>query len=190
MTKLFLFLCLLFLSVAAMSQDLIILHNQDTIRCSIIQITSDNITYHAEGKTENQSISVLPVYKTMKASGDYRFISPKINIVDEDDWRKVLVLDSVAQVEGMYKIEILQSHSTIGIKWNIGTDERMKRKAIEELQRQAAQLQAQAIVLTFTDSFYTYNGTEANVICVAYAYKPSTDSAIKNRNKMNKYQNR
>jgi hypothetical protein len=175
MKKYALIFLVLLKTVLLNGQDRVITLTQsvDTIQCKVSLITDKYIYYRNTDDTTLRKIANLLAKDVLLSTGERRKMNSRIIITNEDDWEKVLVVESYSEIEGFEKQEELTSKYSLGTKWNIGTDERMKKKAIEELKRMAAARKIPIIYIPSVYSGYAYSGTYAVVTGITYNYPPS-----------------
>lgn len=160
------FLSLMSLGIMANAQvDKIYKHNGEIVEGKVNRITEFTVEYAYDGEDAVQSLSKYAVNKIFYGkSTRIEDISEKIEINDDDDWNKVIILEDKSLVAGLKKKEDLKAKTgLINLRTGNGKDERAEKV----LKQQAADARCPFILLLSdktvgqsakkTGSCYRYN---------------------------------
>ena len=164
-------LLFMFVAIATItySQDKIVTHRGDTIKCKISEIADKSIKYKYVGEDLLNSISKNVVNVVIFGNGRVQKVTDKIVINGEDDWEKVQITNLESDVEGLTKYGELNAKKNGGsIYSNVG---KLQKKAIDKLKKEAASHGCHIILmLSSTGDKMFYAGSQASVSGVAYKY--------------------
>jgi len=170
MNKIFFLLSLLMLSLISYSQDKIVTHHGDTIKCYIIDSADSSIEFNYIGDDSSNDISQYLVKELIFEDGTVREVSDKVIINGVDDWEKVQITIEAADVEGLVCFgEVKSSSNSI---WSTTANSLMDKKAMDRLKRQAARNGCHIILIMKTTDWDGRNddGSNASVKGIAYKY--------------------
>jgi len=136
-TKLFLLLGVI--GTFAFGQvDKIYKHNGEIIEGKVKRVSEFTVEYHYDGEEAIQSLSRYAVNKIFYGkSTRIEDISDKIEINDDDDWNRVIILEDKSLVAGLKKKDDLKAKTGwVNFRSGNGKDERaekvLKMQAAEE----------------------------------------------------------
>ncbi len=157
------------ISIIAYSQDIIVTHKGETIKCKVTEVADKSIKFKYAGEELVNSLSKNVVRDITFENGRVQHISDKIVINGEDDWEKVQITNLESDVEGLTKYGELDAKKNGGsIYSNVG---KLQKKAIDKLKKQAASNGCHIILmLSTTGNKAYYAGAQASASGVAYKY--------------------
>ncbi|MBN2521445.1 MAG: hypothetical protein JXB17_13105 [Bacteroidales bacterium] len=124
--------------------DTIFMLSGKKIYARIIGITSSKLTYREMGKSDVESIDRKQVQKIVYKNGRKEiFNKPVFQVLEEGDWKTVILTNNPGDVEGLTKKGEVNAKSTGSAK----TKKTAKRSAEMQLQKKAANLGAQIVLV-------------------------------------------
>lgn len=138
---------LLFVTTFTYGQvDTIFLHNSKTVGGSVVKLSEFTVIFKYVNEDAEQTVSKYAVEKIIYGkSGRTENVSSKIDILSEEDWDKVMVLEDNAATAGLTKVgEIRGKTSLINYRTAAGSD----KKSEEKLKKEAAKQGCQFVLIT------------------------------------------
>ncbi len=119
------------------------------IACKIIQVSSTKVTYQVPDKEAIQELERKQIQKLLYESGRIEvFNKPLVMMVEETDWRSVVLTEDPSEVEGLTEKGKVESESYKRAK----NKQQAKRSAQIRLQKQAANMGATIVLITTLDA--------------------------------------
>ena len=146
MRKLIAIIILTISFVGVKAQDKIIKQSGDTINCKVYEITHDDIKFKTNGGNQTNNISKSVVQEIVFESGVVQNYSNRTVINGEEDWEKVQITTVESDIAGMVKGEEIKGTSTT--RSSISNQEKIEKKAMEKLKKQAAAKGYYIVLLT------------------------------------------
>jgi len=138
MKKLFItaFICAIASIQYGYAQDKIVKLTGENISCTVTEITDQYIKFRTSSEGLIKNIKKGKIESISFASGELKKINSRTVINGEEDWKKVQIVNSISDVEGYKKGELLNTEASI--KWSSSNLERSKNMAIADLKKVAA----------------------------------------------------
>lgn len=151
MKKIFLafFVCIGLPIMLLAQTDKVFLHNGNTMEVSVKSISSGLITYSYPNEVMTQEISAQQVEKIVFSSGRTQQISEKIIINGKDDWEKVIITTSEADIIGLVRKGDVKGTWTGS---SLSGTAKVQEKAEREAKQNAAKLGAHVIFVQTYDT--------------------------------------
>lgn len=84
--------------------DLITKHNGEIVKGKVVKVEEYTVVYKYEGEDAENTMSKYAIEKIVYGkSGRVEEVTEKINVSNEDDWEKVVVLEDKAYIAGLKK---------------------------------------------------------------------------------------
>ncbi|MFP4046552.1 MAG: hypothetical protein ACLFPH_06030 [Bacteroidales bacterium] len=129
--------------------DTIYLLGQDKMLVDVKGVRYTKIAYKEPGNDEMQYIETKNIHKVMFASGRKEFFNdPLVMDVESIDWRNVVLTEDESDVKNLY--EVGKVHGNSGT--NTRTPKSAERNAKIRLRRRAANMGAEFVLITHTES--------------------------------------
>jgi hypothetical protein len=161
---------LLLLVSLVYSQDLIILHKGESIKCNVAEVTETAIKYKYDGEQAINSISKNAVGEIKFTSGRVQKITDKITVNSEADWERVQITQAESEIEGLVRKKELIAKANSGTAFSKST--KVEQRAIEKLKREAAANGCHIILIGKSSDRSNWAGQHVStkVSGVAYSY--------------------
>lgn len=165
-------LAALFMPFFAGAQDVIQKHNGETVKGKVVSVDEYTISFVYEGEEARNTLSKYAVQKVTYKSGRVEEMSEKINVRDEDDWDKVVIIEDKSYIAGLKKVDEIRGKTAF---INFQTGNTGDKKADKKLKMAAAALGCPFILLTADkttvgSSSNQLGGTQTIKKGVAYKY--------------------
>ena len=133
--------------------DTIYFHNKNIENVVLNRIAGDFIEYHLAGRPHlTEKISKLAIEKIIYQGGKTIEVSKKIAVFDEEDWKRVKILDSKEEALGLSeKGEIVEKTALISFR----STANQKMVVEERLKRNAARKGCPFIFITLDETLVT-----------------------------------
>ncbi|MCX8492376.1 MAG: hypothetical protein ORN54_15065 [Cyclobacteriaceae bacterium] len=160
----------LLLASIVYSQDFIITHKGESIKCNVTELTETAIKYKYEGEQVVNSISKNAVGEIKFASGRVQKITDKVNVNSEADWERVQITQSEDDVEGLVRKKELLAKANAGTAFSKST--KVEQRAIDKLKKEAAANGCHIILLSKSSDRTNWSGQHVStkVSGIAYSY--------------------
>ena len=123
------------------------------IYAKILGVTSSKVTFREMGDTEVKSEERKQIQKIVYKNGRKEiFNKPIFEMVQEGDYRTVILTDDPSEVEGLTKKGVVEAKSSSASK----TKKSAKRSAEIRIQKKAANLGAQVVLITKREAIGGY----------------------------------
>ncbi|MDI3526559.1 MAG: hypothetical protein PWR03_742 [Tenuifilum sp.] len=173
MVRLVISFCLVFMSLASFSQevlDTVILVSNRKIVCNVKSVSSSKITIVRKDKTTPESLSRKQIHKILYSNGRVeKFNDLAFAMIDETSFQAVVITDNPADVDGLYvygKVEAVSSKRSRNAK-------SAEKNARIRLQRRAAALGANYVLVTKSESRGGYREVPTHYYeGIAYGFEP------------------
>lgn len=162
----------LFMPFFAGAQDVIKKHSGETVTGKVVSVDEYTISFIYEGEESRNTLSKYAVEKITYKSGRVEEMSEKINVRDEDDWDKVVIVEDKSYIAGLKKVDEVRGKTAF---INFQTGNTGDKKADKKLKMAAAALRCPFILLTAEKTTVGANsnqlgGTQTIKKGVAYKY--------------------
>jgi hypothetical protein len=108
-------------------------------------ISSASVRYSEPGSTETITVQRKQIQKVIFSNGRKEvFNKPVMMMVEEGDWKTVIVTDQKNEVEGLYELGNVEASSSAGSK----SAKSAKKSAMIRLQKKAARLGGMIVLIT------------------------------------------
>ena len=134
--------------------DTIFFHNGKTAIGKIISVSGYTISYQYKDEVTEQLVGKYAVSNIHYRSGRNEWISDKITITGENDWKKVIVLEDKSQDAGLVRVSNIRANTKF---INLHTANSGEERVSEMLLREAAKQQCPFILITY-ERETVYNG--------------------------------
>ena len=147
MKKYLLVACALLLATYGNAQDVLMLHNGDSVKGKVIERRDKYITFIYQGEESINTIGVNAINKIHYQSGRTEFITEKIKITSAADWKNVRVVYDKDEVMGLRSLGQVEKHSSGTWSFSISAGH-FSEKTLKKLRQEAAK-RGGRIVLVF-----------------------------------------
>lgn len=148
MKKCLLVVCALLFVAQGKAQDVLMLHNGDSVSGKVIERKDKYITFVYQGEESVNTIGVNAIHEIHYQSGRTELVTKKIKIASSADWGKVRVVYDKDEVMGLRSLGQVEKHSTG--TWSFYTTAgHFSEKTLKKL-RQEATKRGGCIVLVFS----------------------------------------
>jgi hypothetical protein len=149
------------------------------IICNIQKINPTTVSYTKPGQTAQAEMPRKEIEKIIYRNGRKEiFNKPIFSMVDKTQWEAVLITENEADVEGLYKKDVVKANAASGSR----SPKAAKQSASIRLQKKAANIGALMVLLTRSEMKGGYGeipGWELEGI--AYSDTPPADTASVNK---------
>lgn len=154
------------------AQDVIKKHSGETVNGKVVSVDEYTISFIYEGEESRNTLSKYAVEKITYKSGRVEEMSERINVRDEDDWEKVVIIEDKSYIAGLKKVDEIRGKTSF---INLQTGNTGDKKAEKKLKMAAAALHCPFILLTADKTTVGANsnqlgGTQTIKKGVAYKY--------------------
>ena len=95
-------------SLLGKSQDKVIILNDDTIHCQILEFNGIALTYKLSSPDTVCYMSSGKIYQLLYSNGEIQNVSKRITIAGKKDWEKVILTSDTIDVIGLVKVGVLK----------------------------------------------------------------------------------
>jgi hypothetical protein len=166
--------------VFGQKNDLLYKHSGLTLEVKILKVSEYVIVYRYPEEESEQTIGKLAVAKIKYSSGRTEYISQKIIINNQDDWKKVRILEDKTEIIGLTKSFEIKGHTNAIL--NAHTPNSADSKAIMKIKKEAAALKAPYILISYDNDARDWGhdvGTQGIKRGFAYTYdEPEFDISL------------
>jgi len=140
------FVLLLCTSAAFAQNDIIYLHNGQTVEGKVFKISESTVTFAYANEDAEQTLGKYAVEKVVYGkSGRSQNITDKIIVNSSEDWKNVIIIENTDEIAGLKRVgEVKGKTAFINYRTGEGSD----RKALEKLKKDAAAMHCQFIFIT------------------------------------------
>lgn len=183
----FLFLCSFSLLAQNQSQDLdtIYMLSRKKLVVKIKNVSSASVRYTNPKKLESITIERKQIQYIVFSNGSKEvFNKPAFSMVEEGDWKTVIVTDRKSDVEGLYDLGPVVGKSSAGSR----NAKAAKNSAVIRIQKRAAILGAAIVLVTKEESIGGFGESPTyNIEGIAYSFEPpKEDKPKEDKNKKEK----
>lgn len=140
----------LFMSIFAFSQDMIVKHNGETIPAKVIRVNEYTVVFSYPNETAENTESMYAIEKITFASGRVQNVSDKIVVNSKDDWEKVVILEDKSYIAGLKKGNEIKGKTGF-VSFHTGNS--ADNKATKKLKMEAAEAGYPFILMTADKDF-------------------------------------
>ncbi len=167
-------LLFMFSAICAYSQsDIISKHNGETVKGTVLKVEEYGVIFKYENEDAENFLSKYAIEKIQYGkSGRIEKVTDKINVADEGDWDKVIILEEKSYIAGLTKVGEIRGKTAF---INMQTGNTGDKKAQKKLKMAAAAMQCPFIFLTSDkttvgSSSNDLGGTQTIKTGIAYKY--------------------
>lgn len=173
----YLLISILFLiySINLFSQDTITTYSNEIIICKVVEILENNVKYKYINEDIISNISKNNFISIKLESGRIIVGNPRVSIIDENDWQKVIITREKSDISDLEKVAEI-SEKAVSSAGAYGNLEIMKKKALVALKKKAAKLGCHIVLILEDNSRdgktnQAFKWTTASFTGVAFKYK-------------------
>lgn len=171
MKKYLLIACALLFATYGNAQDVLMLHNGDSVKGKVIERRDKYITFIYQGEESINTIGVNAIHKIHNQSGRTELLTEKIIVASPKDWENVRVVYDKDEVIGLRSLGQVEKHSSG--TWSLSvTAGHFSEKTLKKLRQEAAR-RGGCIVLVFniqSQSGSLYQRGHASMTGEIYTY--------------------
>lgn len=162
-------------SIKIFGQDTIHTYSNEKIICKVVEILDDKVKYKYINEDIINSISKNNFTSIVLESGRIINGNPRVIILDENDWTKVVITKEASDISDLDKVAEI-SEKAVSSAGAYGSLEKMKKKALDALKKKAAKLGCHIVLILDDNSMdgktnQAFKWTKASFSGVAYKYK-------------------
>jgi hypothetical protein len=157
--------CLLINCCFIFAQGKIVKIKGDTLNVQTVKVYEKIISFTYPSEDQEFSISKKGVREIMFPSGRIEKVSEEIDVTGKNGFEKVIVTRNADDVAGLKEVQRINTKS----ERFLGKEDVLRKKALENLKREAAQKGAFIIHIT-TDVFSTQPICNVTMEGIAYSY--------------------
>ncbi len=171
MKKYLLVACALLFATYGNAQDVLMLHNGDSVKGKVIERRDKYITFIYQGEESINTIGVNAIHKIHNQSGRTELLTERIAVTSPQDWKNVRVVYDKEEVIGLRSLGQVEKHSSG--TWSLSvTAGHFLEKTLKKLRQEAAR-RGGCIVLVFnsqSQSGSLYQRGHASMTGEIYTY--------------------
>ena len=129
--------------------DTIFMLGRKKLVVDVKNISSASVRYSEPGSDETITVERKQIQKVIFSNGRKEvFNKPVMMMVEEGDWKTIIITDQENDVQGLYELGIVEAQSSVGSR----SAKSAKKSAIIRLQKKAARLGGMIVLLTKEES--------------------------------------
>ncbi len=160
--------------------DTIYMLGRKKLIVEVRNISSATVRYSEPGSEESITIERKQIQKIIFSTGRKEvFNKPVMMMVEEGDWKTVIVTDRKNDVEGLYELGKVNTKSSAGSR----SAKSAKKSAVIRLQKKAANLGGMIVLVTREESVGGFGEPPTYVVeGIAYGFEPPKKTETENEN--------
>ncbi len=150
--------------------DTIYMLGRKKLIVNVKNISSATVRYSAPGSDETITVERKQIQKVVFSNGRKEvFNKPVMMMVEEGDWKTVIITDRKNDVEGLYELGTIETSSSAGSR----SAKSAKKSAMIRLQKKAAGLGGMIVLVTKEESIGGFGEPPTyEVKGIAYGFEP------------------
>ncbi len=150
--------------------DTIYMLGRKKLVVNVKNVSSASVRYSEPGSKETITVGRKQIQKVIFSNGRKEvFNKPVMMMVEEGDWKTVIITDRKNDVEGLYELGNVESNSSAGSR----SAKSAKKSAMIRLQKKAARLGGMIVLVTKEESIGGFGEPPTfEVKGIAYGFEP------------------
>jgi hypothetical protein len=170
MKSLILTISMILLGLLGFGQDMIITHADESISCTVIELSDASTKFKYPNEDVIVSLSNNIIHKIIFSSGREKLVSEKIVINGVEDWKKVQITNSESEVIGLKKVDTFSKRAQ-GSSWT--NQGKLDEKVMIRIKKDAAAAGCHMVLILARDGKSgggPYSYANSSMTAIGYSY--------------------